>query len=288
MEPIIRPARPDDLDQVAVWTRDTFAWGDYIAERWDDWVASEDGHLVVAEVDGTVAGLAYVAMVSSREAWSQGMRVHPEFRRQGLGTLIGEALWPWAAERGAAVVRLAVEDWNTAAQGQVQGMGFRPVSTWLYAERGVGENSPVPEGNGGRRVPAEESLRPANAAEAEPAYLSWTSGDLARASRGLFPQGWTWMRLTAEHLAAAARERTLWAGRPGWALADLDDTQLRVHWLETVESDARAMVRALVDRAAGAGSERLTAMIPAVDWLRQAFERSAFEMSPLRVWAKEL
>ena len=288
MDPIIRPATGGDRDQIAVWTRDTFEWGDYVADRWHEWVDSDDGHLIVAEVDGAVAAFAFVSLVSAREAWSQGMRVHPDFRRQGLGKMVGEALWPWAEEKGASVVRLAVEDWNTAARGQVEAMGFRPVSAWLFAGRGVGENSPVPEGNGGRRVPAEEGLRPANTAEAEPAYLSWISGDLARAARGLFARGWTWMRLTVGHLADGARRRTLFAGRPGWALVELEDTRLHVHWLETAESDARAMVRALVDRAAGAGSERLSAMIPAVDWLRQAFERSAFEMRPLTVWAKEL
>lgn len=288
MDPLIRPAQSVDRDAIAPWTADTFSWGDYVSDRFDDWLGDPNGQIMVAEVDGDVVAVAYAVMVSSQEAWAQGMRVHPDHRRSGIGTAVGEALWDWARHRGAAVIRLVVEKWNEPAQGQVDKMGFRPVCDWFYAERGVGDNSPVPEGNGGRRVPAEERLRPANTAEAEPAFLSWATSDLAATARGMFARHWVWLRLTEEHLKQGAKDRTLWSGRPGWALAEADRGHLSVHWLETAETDARAMVRALIDRAADGDFERVTAMIPAVGWLRQAFERSGFELNPLTVWTKTL
>lgn len=288
MEPVIRPGRPEDHAAIAAWTQNTFTWGDYVADRWDDWMADPDCEVAVADVDGRPVALSRVAMVSSTEAWSNAARVHPDHRRQGLATAVASRLWPWAAERGARVVRLAVEDWNEAAHGQVIAMGFHRTSSWFHGSRGVGENSPVPTGNGGRRVAGAEGLRPAHGAEAEPALLSWDGGELCRAAGGLFPTGWTWRQLRLEHLVEAARDRALWEGRPGWAVASVDDEAMRVQWLETSEEDAAALVRALVDRAADIGVERLQMMIPAVPWLRRALGRADFELTGLGVYTLPL
>ncbi len=285
MEPIVRPGRREDRDEIAAWTQDTFSWGDYVGRAFDDWLADPNGLVVVAEIGSRAVGMARVAMLSSDEAWFQGVRVHPDHQRQGIGLAMGHRARHWAADHGARVVRLAVENWNRAAGAHVQRLGFRPVSRWIMAERGVGENSPVPEGNGGRRLMAPEGLRPAPSAEAEPALLSWVGGPLERPSRGLFPIGWSWRKLRRDDLIAAARARTLWEGRPGWALAGVDEDTFRVSWLSTTEQDSDAMVRALVDRAAAAGIERIEVVIPDVDWLRRALRRTGCDLHPLTVYA---
>ena len=227
-------------------------------------------------------------MLSPDEAWAQGMRVHPGHRRQGHGTRITAAASDWAAAHGAKVIRLSVEHWNTNAQGQVGGVGFRPVGDFVHAERAIGESSPVPEGNGGKRVPPAERLRTAPSAEAEPAYMSWIGGELARAGRNLFQTHWRWQRLSPDLLVAAAKRQHLLEGRPGWAIGEFARGVYAIEWIETAESDARAMILAVVDRAAEAGAETLEVMIPAVPWLEREMRRLGFEMHPLTVWAKGL
>jgi GNAT superfamily N-acetyltransferase len=288
MEIRVRPARLEDREPIAGFTTGTFPWGDYVADEFETWLADDRGVVMVGEADGQVVGMARIALVSPDEAWSQGARVHPGFRRRGVGSAIADALQDWAARRGAKVVRLVVEDWNDAARGQVVSLGFRPVSGWIFATRGVGENSPVPEGNGGKRLVAPEGIRPAPSAEAEPALLAWASGPLDRAARGLHPVGWTWRRLTRADVIEAARRRALWEGRPGWAIAQVDEDSFRVSWVVTTEDDASAMVRALVDRAAAAGVERLTMMAPAIDWMRRAVQRGGCEVNRLTVYALPL
>jgi GNAT superfamily N-acetyltransferase len=288
MEAMIRPGRPEDRDQIAAWTRDTFTWGDYVAGAFDDWISDPAGSVFVAEVDGRVVGMARVAMLSPDEAWSQGARVHPDFRQAGVGLAIGRHVRAWAEEREARVIRLTVENWNRAARRHVEKQGFRAAGKWVMAERGVGENSPVPEGNGGRRIPAPDGLRPAVPYEAQPALLSWSGSPLERASRGLIPIGWTWRRLRPDDLAEAARNKALWEGRPGWAIAAVSEDTFEVSWVSTVEEDAAAMVRALIDRAADAGVERIEAILPDVPWLRRAVQRSGCELHPLTVFSLAL
>lgn len=285
----IRLATPDDHAHIAAWTSSTFSWGDYVGDSFLDWLDRDGSAVFVADVGGQAMALARVQMVSPTEAWSSAMRVHPEFRRIGMGTAVAAGSWEWAREQGAQVVRLASEDWNVAAHNQVRKAGFREMGTWLWARRGVGDSSPVPEGNGGVRVKGAEALKPAHRAEAEPALLSWSGGELSRAAHGLFPIGWTWLRLRLEHLHDAAARRALWEGRTGWAIAEIRmDNRFDVHWIETTREDARAMVRALVERAADSGADTMRAMLPDVDWLVQAFRRAGFETGGMTVFGKAL
>lgn len=284
MDYTIRPATIADHEYIASWTEETFSWGDYVADRFLEWLDVPSSRVLVADVAGKAISLGRVRLVSDCEAWSSAMRVHPDFRREGIGSSVAVAMWDWARQAGARIVRLAVEDWNAAARDQVIKGGFRPLGDWIWAQRGVGDASPVPEGNGGMRVKGAEALRPAHSAEAEPALLSWIGSELAHAAHGLFPTGWTWRRLAVDHLVEAARNRSLWEGRPGWAIARLEEERFNVSWIETNREDARAMVRALVERAADAGAERLRATMPDVDWLVQAFRRVGFESGGITVF----
>lgn len=284
----VRPAVASDHGFLAEWTEQTFDWGDYVAGRFLEWLDDDDTMVFVAEADGQPIALGRVALASPAEAWSSAMRVHPDHRRSGVGSAVGAAMWRWASASGARIIRLAVEDWNEPAQRQVRKAGFRPLCDWLRAVRDVGAASPVPEGNGGIRFKGAEALRPAHAAEAEPALLSWTGGELARGARGLFPTGWTWRRLTRHDLEAAARGRTFWEGRPGWALGRRTEDRFLVDWVETNPADARAMVRALVETAADSGADQMRAWIPRVDWLARAFRSAGFDTSGLIVYGMDL
>ncbi len=284
----IRPATAADHTYISAWTSGTFSWGDYVGDAFGDWLSDEDSAVIVADVGGQAVSLGRIRMVSESEAWSNAMRVHPEYRRVGIGTAVGDAMWEWARNAGARVIRLAIEDWNEPARNQVTGEGFRPLGDWHWAQRGVGDSSPVPEGNGGMRVKGYEALKPANSAEVEPALLSWSGGELARAAHGLFGVGWTWQRLTRAHLVGAAKRRMLWEGRPGWAYAEAERDLFNVHWIETTPEDAKAMVRALVERAADSGADRMRSVIPDVDWLVRAFRRAGFETGGVTVFGLAL
>jgi GNAT superfamily N-acetyltransferase len=289
MQVTIRPARVEDHRSIAAYTQETFTWGDYVPEAFPGWLEDPTRCVVVAaDPDDRPVGVSSARMVSPYEAWFQGARVHPDWRRRGLAGRMAEALVDEVRRRGASVGRLIIEDWNEAAQGQVQRDGFRPVATWLMAERTVGAASPVPSGNGGRRVPALEQLARAHSAEAEPAFMSWTAGPLGRAARGMFAVDWTWRRLTVDDLHSAARHDALWAARPGWALAARDDDSLEVGWVECRPEDALDLMRALVDLAVNEGTERIALMLPEVPWLSAAARRSGCELHPMTLFERAL
>ncbi|MFV9672556.1 MAG: GNAT family N-acetyltransferase [Acidimicrobiia bacterium] len=286
----VRPALPSDREAVVEFTRDTFEWGDYIADEFDGWLARTDMLVVVAVSDEERAiALAAARMLSPTEAWFHAARVRPDLRGRGIAAEISVALRGWAAEHGATVGRLLVEDWNEASIRHVEKTGRRRVASMVRCVKPIGDASPSPDGNGGRRIPSPLRARSAHAADAPSAYASWSIGELGRASRGLFGIGWSFRRLTIEDLIAAARGSAFWEVGAGWALASpAPNARFEVSWLETREEDANDLLRSLIDLAIGSGSESITIWVPQVDWAVRAAKRLGFETSLMHVYAGEL
>jgi hypothetical protein len=194
----------------------------------------------------------------------------------------------WAGEEGAVVGRLLIEDWNEASVRHVEKIGFRRVVDVVRCVKPIGDASPSPDGNGGRRVPSRLRARPAHAADATPAYTSWSVGELGRAMRGLTGSRWTYTRLTIDHLIAAAKSDSFWEIGSGWAVIDTEGDAVEVGWLETRSEDAPDLLRAAIDLAVGRGAESISLWLPAVEWIVKAAKRLGFNAEPMGVYAVEL
>lgn len=286
----IRPARPEDKTSIASFTADTFEWGDYVADAFDSWMADPNGQILIAADESDEAiGMARVAQLSPTEAWAQAARVHPDHRRQGIASRLTRAGESWAAERDALVMRLVTEDWNEPAQRQVTKAGYRLVAQWAMAQRGVGSSVPAVPGNGGRRAPAAERLRPAPVHEVEPAFLAWSTGDLVTTGHGLFPAvGWMWRQMSFDDVVEAARSRSLWECPAGWLIGTINEDLFWVPWIATGAEDAHRLLRAAIDLAEEQGTERLRILFPLTDWMQQAVRRAGMELHPLLVYEKAL
>ncbi|MDH5420851.1 MAG: GNAT family N-acetyltransferase [Acidimicrobiia bacterium] len=284
----IRPAVADDKSDLASFTQSTFDWGDYITERFDSWLTDPDGHLIVVELEGRAVGVARAGLLSPSELWLQGSRVHPDHRGRRLSEDMSAELQRWGVERGAAVVRLYIEDWNLAPQHLVTTGGFRRVSRWLLGHRDIVNRDPQPTGNGGLRVPGDERLRPAPKAEAEPAFMAWSTSEIGRAARGLFVNNWSWRQLTVSDLEAAAPEGTFLESASGWVLASRSDQQLAVSWMMGNTEDTYRLVRAVLDRAIETAATKLGFLVPATEALQTALTRIGCDLEPGSIWEKSL
>ena len=294
MKANIRLGRLEDLPSIASFTKDTFEWGDYVADAYTGWIEHPKTQVFVAadDTDSAVA-LVRVKLMSDTEAWLASARVHPSFQRRGLGSELNNRCMRWAREHGALVGRLAVHDWNKSAWSQVLKLGFRHVSSWLSGERTAGGGEPDPSGNGGRRVPSEARFQ--ESSDPGPAYAAWAMGELARTAHGLYPLGWEWRQLRPSDVADAVSSGELWEAPAGWAIAyrwpkspqrDVEPT-LWAPWLVTTEQDSQLLLRALVDHAIDTGFPAVHAMAPAVSWLQEAFEACGYEVTGIRIYEKE-
>jgi ribosomal protein S18 acetylase RimI-like enzyme len=159
MSPTLRPARLDDVDEIASWTRDTFTWGDYVGEAMAGWLADPKSYVMVCVDDSDrPVGMSRAEMMSFTEGWLSAARVHPDHRREGIGAAMNDRGVEWAREQGAQIVRLTVTDDNEAARTQVEKLGYRNTCVWLMGEL---------DARRGRLIRERDRLHPAMAADAD-------------------------------------------------------------------------------------------------------------------------
>ena len=120
----VRRAVREDIPVIQEFTRSTFSWGDYVYEALKDWIEG-DGDLWVADADGRAVGVTHVRYLSRDIAWFEGIRVHPDYRKHGIGRLLTEASILGAKERGALTAYAAIDMDNLASQSLAKSMGFR-------------------------------------------------------------------------------------------------------------------------------------------------------------------
>ena len=124
----IRFARPEDREPVLAFCRNTWSWGDYVEYQWDDWLHNPNGRLFVATINGQQVGIVHMRMLTTYDAWLQGLRVDPQFRRQGLAEALNNAALLEAMQRGATYIRLLIESDNIPSIKVAEGMFMRKVA----------------------------------------------------------------------------------------------------------------------------------------------------------------
>src|SRR2546425_149837 len=86
MDLVIRRARRTDKRDVLAAVRTIWGGQDRIPEVFDTWVTHRSGPFFVAESAGRVVGMGKLTVVSRTEAWLEGGRVAPRWRRRGIAT----------------------------------------------------------------------------------------------------------------------------------------------------------------------------------------------------------
>lgn len=284
----IRPATVTDIPAIVGFTTGTFEWGDYVPDVIGEWIEDPDGMAMVAVVDGETVGVARTILLTPKEAWAHGVRVHPDHRGEGIAGVLAESLMSWAHDVGARVVRLLIEDDNVASIKHVDKVGFRRTIPLMRASRTVGDATANPQGNGVRRGPSSLVARPGKVQDAPLAMTSWASSDIGRAMRGLTGMGWQFHKLTGADVEAAARSANLWEVGGGWAMTSTTTPSFQVAMVDTRSEDAYETFRALTDAANKSGAEALTVWIPAIDPLIQSARRAGCDTTPMSIWEKAL
>lgn len=278
MPPVIRPARLQDVDSVTPWTRNTFTWGDYIPDRMPIWIDEDDSEVLVCvdERDEPIA-LVHVALLSPTEAWIEGARVHPDRRRSGLGTALNHAGVEWAAARGARVMRLATEADNAAARTQVEGLGYRETSSWVFAALEV---DPM------HRAADEYRLRPAPGSDAEAAWLFWAASDLAREGRELIAIGWQWRTARPRDVTGLGE---MVQSPAGWvSLQQSEENRIRTLWFATTPEGLLSLLDGILDLAASRSVTEIDVKLPHLGWTAEALTRFGGDPAEVLVYAKPI
>jgi GNAT superfamily N-acetyltransferase len=285
----IRKAQPGDVDTIVAFTTGTFAWGDYVPSMIAEWIADDEGIVMVAvDDDDRPIAMARSVFLTDHEVWSHAARVHPDHRGKGIAGVLADALTDWARDHGGHVTRLLIEDDNLASIRHISKQGFGRAASVVRATRGVGAGSPNPEGNGGRRHPSPLQPRPGKRQDVGLVRSSWSTSEAGRTMRELIGTGWRFHRLRDEDVLEAARTQNLWEIGNSWAITGSIEPTFDVQMLDTTPDEAYDVIRALIDTANNRGAEDLTMWLADTVWLVQAARRAGCEVTGHGIWVKPL
>lgn len=281
MPPVVRSARPEDVPGIVEWTTDTFDWGDYVPDRISSWIADPNSEVIVCVDDSdTPIAVFHALMLSPSEGWLEAARVHPDHRRSGLGSAMNHAGVAWVRKRGASVVRLATEADNQAARSQVEVLGYRQTSSWVYTWIEVRPD---------HRAPHELRMRPAPGSDVDAAWMFWSTSELALGGRGFIANGWQWRKALPHDLVEAASQGEFFQNPAGWVIADQpEDDVVRTRWLATTKEEAPRLLKGLVGLAADREVAGLTVKMPNLPWAAEALIRAGGEPKEILIYALPL
>ncbi|MFX1485516.1 MAG: GNAT family N-acetyltransferase [Promethearchaeota archaeon] len=130
----IRKAKNSDKETVLEFCQNTWEWGDYISEVWDLWIQDNRGRLFVGLINERPVGICHVLLTKPGEVWFQGLRVDPQYREQGIATLLNRECFSFAKQVGAKIGRSCIISINKIAQGFARKLGFRPITEFVHLE----------------------------------------------------------------------------------------------------------------------------------------------------------
>ena len=276
----IRAAHAEDRDAVLAFCSGTWEWGDYIDHVWDDWLADQQGALLIATADETPAGLLHLRMLSGEEAWLEGMRVDPTVRQQGIARRLNDAALLEAMRKGAIVARLTTESTNTPAIALVEKNYFQRVGSFVpYAAHAL---APESEQHADLERP---TLAEVGDLEEIIDYLNVSS--IFPLTGGLYYQrGWTGRRITDTLLSEkiAAHEVYLlrrWQRLDGLALIERREARqgdhLFIGYIDGTTESISLLAYDLRRQATRQGLEQVRAHIPELLMVRDAFAGAEYE-----------
>ncbi len=267
----VRPARPEDREPVLAFCKDTWSWGDYIEYQWDDWLHNPDGRLFVATIDGQPVGIVNIRMITTTDAWLQGLRVAPQFRRQGLAEELNNAALLEAMQRGAKYARLLIEEDNSASMRVADRLFMRRVA-------GFSLLTATPQLNSAR--PDEEKTQLATFTDLDEIIDYLNSSNIFPLSGGLYYVDWTAYPITAELLEAKIKAQQVyilrrWNRLDGLAIAEVraerQGKQLSIGYIDGTAIEPISLIAYDLRRQLGdLAADSIRAYVPDILLLRDA------------------
>jgi GNAT superfamily N-acetyltransferase len=203
MDLVIRRARRSDKRDVLAAVRTIWGGQDRIPDVFDTWVTHRTGPFFVAESRGRVVAMGKLTVVSATEAWLEGGRVAPRWRRKGIATALMAHRIAYARERGFRVLRFSTDSENTPMHRAAKKFGFTRVAALSW-----------------QAAPASAGTPPARATTRQERSVLRRVGPLVQRSHG-----WEWREITPRDVRSAiARRRVFVAGADVGAAAVVGDS----------------------------------------------------------------
>jgi GNAT superfamily N-acetyltransferase len=281
----VRPAQTEDREAVLAFCRQTWEWGDYIAEVWEDWLGDPDGQLLVACAEDQPVGIVHMQMLNKRDAWLEGVRVDPAYRRRGIARQLDEYAIQEARRRGATAVRFFVEPSNEAGIHLAERLQMRQVGSHvLYTA--------TPQIDPGKR-PVQDRTQLATPDDLDEIIGYLNASNIFPLVGGLYALSYATCSLTGELLEEkiAAQQVYLlrrWERLDGLAIAERDSDLFSLGYIDGLTIEAISLIAYdLRRRLAAQEIPRMRAFVPDLVMVHDGFTGVGYEDEGIRYYTYE-
>ncbi len=131
MENYPRLAQDSDKKVVLNFCQNTFSWGDYIHEVWDNWI--DEGNLIVIENNQVPISMTHAAFYPDEKMiWIEGIRVDKNFRKNGVAQKMISYLEETAKSKKCEISRMLIASENKPSLSLAKKLGYTIISKWNY------------------------------------------------------------------------------------------------------------------------------------------------------------
>ena len=214
LDPVLvcRPALAQDTLAMQEITRTIWDGHDYVPHEWDRWLRDSSGCLAVAELGGRVVGLARLAHFGEQDWWDQGLRVHPDFRGQGIASHLHEYLLSWWQRFGTGVLRLTTTADRYPVHHLTERTGFERIGEFTFFAAPAIKNH-------------SHQFTPLLVGQAQEALVFVRQSPLLDWQYGLLNWGWEWTSPELKWILEAIEKGRAWwwKDRQGLLLAYVEE-----------------------------------------------------------------
>jgi GNAT superfamily N-acetyltransferase len=231
----IRHAKPNDKNHILAFCQNTFSWGDYIANVWDQWL--KKGSLTVIENKGIPIGMCH-SIINGDQLWIEGLRINPSFRRCGLATKLVTHAEKTANRKKCILSRMLIAKNNTRSLKMAYSLGYEIEDKWwLY-----------------NMEPKKQltKVRPASKEQA----LSLIGK--------IFSESWKWYGLNRKTLMRLLlRKQIVMCGNAIgiWNISSIDKDVLQMGYLDGPKSDVRQILKFVQNKGHNLRSRRIQILL---------------------------
>ncbi len=125
---MIREAISSDKRHILEFCQNTFSWGDYIEDVWDYWIS--EGILLVY-VKNNPIGISHAVFLKDH-VWIEGIRIDPDFRRQGIASKLVQQIETMALKNEIHASLMLIDSQNTPSLRMSENLGYKKYQTWNF------------------------------------------------------------------------------------------------------------------------------------------------------------
>jgi len=138
-----RLAQSSDKKNVLNFCQNTFSWGDYIHEVWDNWIT--EGNLIVVKNEEIPISMAHAGFYPlEKMIWIEGIRVSKNFRKKGIAEKMIHHFENNAKSQEFEISRMLIASENDPSLTLAKKLGYQIISKWNYFSL---ESKQIPQQN---------------------------------------------------------------------------------------------------------------------------------------------